>query len=163
EAGLSLTKAAAVIQPVPLRSKALTRRDPRTGRIIDAPDESPINSILVPVILTMLMLMMLMVGTSPLMQSVMEEKMQRIAEVLLVPGVLLPTAPLLALTEVIRAPGSSFALGLSLFPFATSMLMTSRLAIPPGIPWWQPAAGVVIVLATTVACVYAAGRIFRVG
>jgi ABC-2 type transport system permease protein len=43
------------------------------------------------------------------------------------------------------------------------MMMVARMGIPPGIPWWQPVLGVVVVLATTVLCVWAAGRIFRVG
>ena len=37
------------------------------------------------------------------------------------------------------------------------------MAVPPGIPWWQPVVGVAIALATTVLCVFVAGRIFRVG
>ena len=43
------------------------------------------------------------------------------------------------------------------------MVMIGRLAVPPGIPWWQPALGVLLLLATTAGFVYAAGRIFRVG
>jgi hypothetical protein len=43
------------------------------------------------------------------------------------------------------------------------MLMIARQAVPPGIGWRQPALGAVGVLATTLLCVYAAGRIFRVG
>jgi ABC-2 type transport system permease protein len=50
----------------------------------------------------------------------------------------------------------------SYFPFATPMLMVARLAVPPGLPWWQPALGAALVLATSLACVWAAGRIFRV-
>ena len=41
--------------------------------------------------------------------------------------------------------------------------MIMRQAIPPGPAWWEPIAAIVLVLATTVFCVYAAGRIFRVG
>jgi ABC-2 type transport system permease protein len=43
------------------------------------------------------------------------------------------------------------------------MLMVARQAVPPGIPAWQPVLGVVLVLLTSVFCVYAAGRIFRLG
>jgi ABC-2 type transport system permease protein len=53
--------------------------------------------------------------------------------------------------------------GASFFPFATPTLMVARMATPPGIPAWQPLVGVLGVLATTVVCVYVAGRIFRVG
>jgi ABC-2 type transport system permease protein len=67
------------------------------------------------------------------------------------------------LHHVIQEPNSTLAVWMSLFPFATPMLMVTRLGLPPGIPWWQPLVGVIGVLATTVLCVYAAGRIFRVG
>jgi ABC-2 type transport system permease protein len=76
---------------------------------------------------------------------------------------LLAMLPLFIIGNVMREPNSPVATGLSFFPFATPMLMIARQAVPPGLPWWQPAVGVVVVLATTVLCVYAAGRIFRVG
>jgi ABC-2 type transport system permease protein len=43
------------------------------------------------------------------------------------------------------------------------MLMLLRVAVPPGIGWLQPTLGLLGMLATTVLCVYVAGRIFRVG
>lgn len=245
--GLSLQDATSMIQPVPLESKGLSSRDSGSGAITEADDADPFDALLVPMSLTVLMLMMLMVGTSPLMQSVMEEKMQRIAEVLLgsvrpfdlmmgklvgmvgvsltsvtvylggaylaahrfgfdqhlslsiigwfvlfqvlgvvmygslfiaigaacndakevqsllMPVMLVATAPIFAMPQILREPNSALSLGLSFFPFATPMIMTSRLANPPGIPVWQPALGVLLTLITTAGCVYAAGRIFRVG
>jgi ABC-2 type transport system permease protein len=236
-----------VMQPVPLLTKGLTKRDPHTGEITDASDQNPIVAILLPGGLLVLMFMVVLLGATPLMQGVIEEKMQRIAEVLLgsiqpfalmlgkllgMAGVSLTLAavylagayatarhfgyaeylsgevigwflvyqvlavfmfgsiyaavgaactdmkeaqamltpvtiiimiPLFVWVNVVREPTSAFALIASLIPPATPMLMLARLAVPPGIPTWQPLLGVVLVLATTLVCVYASGRIFRVG
>src|SRR5262249_43696890 len=85
------------------------------------------------------------------------------AQTMLMPVTLLAVMPMFVMVQVIREPDSSLATWFSLVPTATPMLMTARLAIPPGIPTWQPIVGVVLVLVTTLLCVYAAGRIFRVG
>jgi ABC-2 type transport system permease protein len=237
----------AVVQPVGIAVKGLSRRDPVTGRIEDAPDENQLLSIAVPGGLMLLMFMLILISATPLMQGVVEEKMQRIAEVLLGsvrpfqlmtgkllgmvavsatlagvylgggywaatryhfteyiptellvwfllfltlavmmfgsifiaigaacsdmretqtmvwPVMLLITIPMFVWINVLREPNSSFSTWISLFPFATPTLMLGRLAIPPGVPAWQPALGVTLVLLTTALCLYAAGRIFRVG
>jgi ABC-2 type transport system permease protein len=236
-----------LIVPVTLDIKGLTTRDPETGAIREATEQSQIASLLIPAGLMMLMFMVVLMGATPLMQGVVEEKMQRIAEVLLGsvqpfalmmgkllgmvgvsltistvylggaywaaqhygyseflsadllasfvlfqclaslmygslfiaigaactdmketqnllwPVMLLAMLPLFVVGNVMREPNSPVATGLSFFPFSTPMLMIARQAVPPGLPWWQPAAGVVLVLVTTLLCVYAAGRIFRVG
>jgi ABC-2 type transport system permease protein len=41
--------------------------------------------------------------------------------------------------------------------------MVARLGVPPGVPLWQPLAGAAITILATFVCVYAAGRIFRIG
>src|SRR5205814_8659009 len=82
---------------------------------------------------------------------------------LLMPVMIVVCMPLFLLVHVIQEPNGPIATGLSFFPFATPMLMVARLAVPPGVPWWQPVLGIVVALAMTTACVYAAGRIFRVG
>ena len=82
---------------------------------------------------------------------------------MLTPVTLVIMVPLFVWINVVREPTSAFAMFASLFPPATPMLMIARLAVPPGIPWWQPALGVMLVVLTTLLCVYAAGRIFRVG
>jgi ABC-2 type transport system permease protein len=60
-------------------------------------------------------------------------------------------------------PNGPIARVCSFFPFATPMLLVARQAVPPGVPWWEMLAGIALVLATTLVCVWAAGRIFRVG
>jgi ABC-2 type transport system permease protein len=236
-----------ILEPVPMDMKGLMRRKPGTGEIEEATQVSLIAPVAVPIGLMMLMFMVVMMSATPLMQGVVEEKMQRIAEVLLGsvrpfdlmlgkllgmtavsltvtavylgglywaaqhygfveyisgallawflvfqalaalmfgslfiaigaactdmketqnllwPVMLLLVMPMFVLANVLQEPNSSVATGLSFFPFATPMLMIMRQSVPPGIPAWQPSVGVALVLATTLLCVWAAGRIFRVG
>jgi len=235
------------LMPVPLVTKRPSKKDPETGAIVEAPDESRAAGFLAPAGLSIMMLMMVLVGTTPLLQSVFEEKMARIAEVMLgsvrpfelmmgkllgmvgvslttvtlylggaywaahkygfadylptgliawfliyqvlgvlmygslfiaigaacsdiketqsliTPVMLLAMVPMFTLVNLIERPSSPMAVGISFFPFATPMAMIVRQSVPPGIPWWQPVVGIIGVLATTTVCVYAAGRIFRVG
>jgi ABC-2 type transport system permease protein len=244
--GLSPDVQLEVTKPVPVESKGLSSRK-ADGAYVDASEEDRIASFLVPFALIMLMFMVVMMGSTPLMQGVVEEKMQRIAEVLLgsvrpfelmmgkllgmtavsltitavylgggywgaleydyakylpgnlvawfllfqvlsalmygslfiaigaactdaketqnlvLPVMLLACLPLFMLANVLQEPNSKAATGLSFFPFSTPMLMVARMAVPPGIDGWQPLVGALVVVVTTVACVYAAGRIFRVG
>src|SRR5262249_3288115 len=82
---------------------------------------------------------------------------------LLWPVMLLASMPLWVWLTVVREPDSTFSQGMSLLPLARRMLMTARLAVSPPPPLWQPLLGAVLVLATTLLCVWAAGRIFRIG
>ncbi len=61
----------------------LLKVDENTGSIRDAEKSNVVQSILIPYILVMLMFMMAIMGVTPLLTAVMEEKMERIAEVLL--------------------------------------------------------------------------------
>jgi ABC-type Na+ efflux pump permease subunit len=61
----------------------LTSLDSRTGAIRDARQSNAMETIFVPYILMFLMFMTLMMSAVPLLQAVMEEKTERIAEVLL--------------------------------------------------------------------------------
>jgi ABC-2 type transport system permease protein len=234
-----------LLEPVDLKALGLTKRKP--DGTLETDTQNPVASILMPLGLLMLMFMMVLLGSTPLIQGVVEEKMLRIAEVLLgsvrpfqlmmgkllgmvavsltlsviylggaywaayhygltqfLPGhllvwfvvyqalavlmygsvfiaigaactdmretqsmiwpvMLLIASPLFIWTIVLEEPNSTFATVASLVPFATPMLMIIRQAVPPGVPWWQPILGVSLVLAMTAACVFAAGRIFRVG
>ena len=218
-----------------------------SGQPISGAETNEAAEILVPGALMFLMFMAVMVGASPLVQSVLEEKMQRIAEVLvasvspfelmlgklvgvvgvsltitgvyliggymaaahfgytdylppavlgwfiayqalailmfgsmfiavgagcsemkeaqssLMPVMLIVTIPMFVWFIIVREPTSSFSTGFSFIPTATPMLMVMRMSAAPEIPLWQPVVGVIGVLLTTLACVWAAGRIFRVG
>ena len=71
--------------------------------------------------------------------------------------------PMFVWLPVMKEPAGALALVLSLIPPATPMLMMLRTAGWPNIPLWQPLLGTLLVLLTTVFCVFVAGRIFRVG
>jgi ABC-2 type transport system permease protein len=247
EAGMPAGKLSRILTPVPLVTKGLSKRNPQTGAIEEADTQNEIAMLIVPGVLMFLMFMLVIIGATPLMSGVLEEKTQRIAEVMLgsvqpfqmmlgkllgtvgvsftlstiylsagywaayrndyaqfiptdvlvwffayqalavlmfgslfiaigaactdtretqsmvMPVMLLISSPLFVWVNVIREPTSTFATSVSMIPFATPMLMLARQAVPPGIPWWQPAMGILGVLLTTALCVYAAGRIFRVG
>jgi ABC-2 type transport system permease protein len=71
--------------------------------------------------------------------------------------------PLFVLQPLLNDPSGPMPTAGSFFPLSAPMMTTARLAIPPGIPLWQALLSVVISLLTTVALVWCAGRIFRVG
>ncbi len=87
----------------------------------------------------------------------------REAQNLMMPVMMVMVLPMMALGTVLRFPSSQFSTVLSLIPFATPMVMMVRQSVPPGVPMWQPIAGVAGTLLTTLLCVWAAGRVFRVG
>jgi ABC-2 type transport system permease protein len=87
----------------------------------------------------------------------------RDTQTMLWPVMLVAMLPLFVWVNVAKEPGSTFSTAMSFVPTATPMLMMIRLAIPPGIGWWQPVLGLAMMLLTTIAFVYIAARIFRVG
>ncbi|MEX2273568.1 MAG: ABC transporter permease, partial [Vicinamibacterales bacterium] len=64
------------------------------------------------------------------------------AQSMMQPAILLIMLPYLASFMVIRAPDSSLAVGMSMFPTLTPFIMMMRMAMPPGPPVWQVAAAV---------------------
>lgn len=62
---------------------------------------------------------------------------------------------------VIQDPNSTFALVMSLIPFTSPMVMMAR--VPFGIPAWQIALAVVLLVASTFAAIWIAAKIYRVG
>ena len=82
---------------------------------------------------------------------------------LMTPLMLMVCLPLFVWVPIVKDPSSTFAVTMSLIPTLTPMLMTMRMAVPPGVEIWQPILGVVLVMLTTALCVFVAGRVFRVG
>jgi ABC-2 type transport system permease protein len=237
----------AIMQPTPIEAMGLMRRNPGNGAIEDATLQSRIAPMAVPIGFMLLMFMVIMMTATPMMQGVVEEKMQRIAEVLLGsvrpfdlmlgkllgmtavsltittvylggaywaareygfaeyisielivwfvvfqslaalmygslfiavgaactdmketqnlmwPVMLLAMMPMFLMGSVLQEPNSTLAISFSFVPFCTPMLMILRQSVPPSVPSWQPLVGVLLLLLTTLLCVWAAGRIFRIG
>ena len=117
-AGLDPVVVAKASQPIPTDHLGLVSKD-EAGEIVKAEKTNRGVEIGVPVGMMMLMLMVVMVGASPLVQSVLEEKMQRIAEVLLgsIPpfqlmmGKLLGTVGVSLTISVVYLGGAFAALG----------------------------------------------------
>ena len=84
------------------------------------------------------------------------------AQSMLIPIMLVIVYPMFIWLSVVQQPTSSFSMWMSLVPPGTAMLMVLRMAASPDIPLWQPTVGVLILLAATALCVFAAGRIFRI-
>ena len=85
------------------------------------------------------------------------------AQGMMTPAMLIMMLPWMTWFAVINAPESPVAVGLSLFPTATPFLMLLRIMLPPGPPLWQILLAVLLTAVTSVAAVFAAGKIFRTG
>lgn len=84
-------------------------------------------------------------------------------QTLFMPVMLVFMIPMFLLNNVLEDPNQPVVVGASFFPPSAPMLMMARLATDPGPPSWQPPLAAVLVLLVTVVCVWAAGRVFRVG
>ena len=85
------------------------------------------------------------------------------AQGMMTPAMLIMMLPWMTWFAILNAPDSPVSIGLSLFPTATPFLMLLRIMLPPGPPVWQIALSVVLTAVTSIAAVYAAGKIFRTG
>jgi ABC-2 type transport system permease protein len=85
------------------------------------------------------------------------------AQGMMTPAMLIMMFPWMTWFAILNAPDSPISVALSMFPTNAPFLMLLRIMLPPGPPMWQVAVSVVLAAATSVAAVYAAGRIFRTG
>ena len=82
---------------------------------------------------------------------------------MMTPVMLLVMLPVFTAGPVLRAPDGTLATVLSLIPTAAPFLMMLRISLQPGPPGWQIALSVILMAATVVVVVWAAGKIFRTG
>lgn len=66
-----------------VEARGLASVDQNTGTISEAPKRGELEAVIIPMVMVLLMFLMALMGAIPLMGAVMEEKSQRIAEVLL--------------------------------------------------------------------------------
>jgi len=247
EAGIDGSDAEEVFWWVPVDPMGLMSQDTETGAVKTAERTTEAQALIPAAVLFFLMFIMVMMGAVPQLYAVVEEKSQRIAEVLLglvtplqfmagkvlgglavsltgsgvylIGGILFFTTlglddhipfhvlpwfviymvlnvvmlgaaysalgsacsdpkdaqsigfpamlpvliPMFLVAPVLRQPESAVATWASLFPPFTPTLMVLRMALPQGVPAWQPWAGLAGICLTAVLAVWAAGRVFRVG
>lgn len=82
---------------------------------------------------------------------------------MMTPVMVLVMLPMFTWASVLRAPDGMMATVLSLVPTAAPFLMMLRISLQPGPPFWQILLSLVLMAATVVLVVWAAGRIFRTG
>lgn len=89
EAGIDAQKVNSLLNWMAVEGAGLVTVDAKSGAINQPVKSSEAEAVLVPIITVMMMFMLLMMGATPSLQAVMEEKTQRIAEVML--GAVTPT------------------------------------------------------------------------
>jgi ABC-2 type transport system permease protein len=85
------------------------------------------------------------------------------AQSMLLPVWLLIAAPMTVWFQIVREPNGSMATWMSFFPPTAPMAMILRLSSETVIPRWHIALSLALLVLATAACIFIAGRIFRVG
>ena len=81
--GIDPAQAPEILRDVRVVSTSLLTKDPVTGKIVGGEKKNPLQAVLVPVFLTVLLLMVVLLGAAPHLGAVAEDKMQRVFEMLL--------------------------------------------------------------------------------
>jgi ABC-type Na+ efflux pump permease subunit len=85
------------------------------------------------------------------------------AQALLLPIWLLMCTPMFVWLPIVREPNGPIATWLTFFPPATPLVLVLRLASEEVVPAWQVWGGLAVLVATTAAITFMAGRVFRIG
>lgn len=129
DAGVNDSQADEILTWIQVEAMGLVSIDEETGEIQAARKTSELEAVMVPMILFFLMFIMVMMGAFPLLQTTMEEKTQRIAEVML--GSLTPFEFMGG--KVLGSLG--VALTGTLFYLSGGILLVSKLGMADFIPF----------------------------
>ncbi len=83
DAGVDVTRLTNLFTWTPVESLGLVSLDQHTGTVTPAARRGEAEAVFPPLVTQILLFMLLMMGATPLLQTIMEEKTQRIAEVIL--------------------------------------------------------------------------------
>jgi len=126
QAGLDQRQVEMLSRHSSLRTLGLTKQDVHTGVVTAAEEENEIANLLVPAVLGLMIFMLVMMSAPALMNNVLEEKMQKIAEVLVSS---VPPFELL-MGKLLSAVGISLTLGV--IYVGAGMLFVNRMdEVPP--------------------------------
>ena len=81
--GIDIHRNRGLAAPVPIETLSLVERDEKTGEVREARKRSDLEGFFVPFAVAMMLAMIVMVGSAPMLQSVTQDKSQRIVETLL--------------------------------------------------------------------------------
>ena len=123
---------------------------------------SAISPALVVWFLVFLVLAMLLYGAASMAVGAAVSD-TREAQNLMMPMMLSLMIPMFVIGAIVESPSSPLAVGLSLFPLSTPLVMLLRVGLHPSPPAWQVALSALMTLMTTAGIIWAAGRVFRVG
>lgn len=129
DAGVDDSQADEILTWIQVEAMGLVSIDKETGKIQAARKTSELEALMVPMILFFLMFIMVLMGSLPLLQTTMEEKTQRIAEVML--GSLTPFEFMGG--KVLGSLG--VALTGTLFYLSGGILLVSKLGMADFIPF----------------------------
>ena len=85
------------------------------------------------------------------------------AQALVSPLMLVVVLPMFLVGPLLNEPHGIVGITATFFPTSAPIVTMMRLAIPPSIPWWQPAGAIVSSSLLTALLVWVAGRVFRAG
>ena len=81
--GIDPARAPDIFRGIPVVSMGLVSKDPVTGKVEGGDRKNPVQAVLVPVFLTVLLMMVVLLGAAPHLGAIAEDKMQRVFEMML--------------------------------------------------------------------------------